>query len=188
MESLTAFAVPTSSAARSAPAAAVCALHPRLAAAITKHGKCGSREYSSWVKMVRRCVSPRDNRFKDYGGRGIRVCDRWRYGEGGRHPFECFLADMGERAPGLTIERVDNDGNYEKANCIWADPATQARNTRRTLLTAAKAAEIRALAGQLSPAEIADSFGASYSSVWQVLKGRTWRARGPQVALMGAGS
>jgi hypothetical protein len=73
--------------------------------------------------MIQRCTNPRRDNFSYYGGRGIEVCDRWR-------TFENFLADMGERPTGLTLDRVDNDGNYEPGNCCWATRKQQISNRR----------------------------------------------------------
>lgn len=80
-------------------------------------------EYYTWKTMLSRCRSPTSNDWEYYGGRGIRVCDRW-------HTFENFFADMGPRPDGHSIERVNNDGNYEPTNCKWIPKAEQARNQR----------------------------------------------------------
>jgi len=75
--------------------------------------------------MKMRCNNPNDEHYPDYGARGIRVCDRW------VNDFKAFVADMGERPEGLTLDRIDVDGNYEPSNCRWADYFTQNNNTRR---------------------------------------------------------
>ncbi len=84
--------------------------------------------YGAWAGMVNRCHNPNNSSFARYGGRGTTVCDRWRKGEGGKSGFECFLADMGERPHGKTLDREDASGNYEPGNCRWADASTQRRN------------------------------------------------------------
>lgn len=79
--------------------------------------------YRTWDHMKQRCQNPKHERFKDWGGRGIAVCERWL-------KFENFLADMGERPEGMTIERMDNDKGYEPGNCKWATSAEQSANKR----------------------------------------------------------
>jgi hypothetical protein len=74
--------------------------------------------------MIERCTNPHDTDWKNYGGRGIAVCDRW------RHSFEAFLEDMGEKPPGHSIDRINNDGNYEPGNCRWATASEQQHNKR----------------------------------------------------------
>lgn len=91
-----------------------------------------SPEYYSWQAMLSRCTRPTDRRYPDYGGRGISVCDRWRFGDGVRSGFICFVLDMGMRPDGMTLDRYpNNNGNYEPGNCRWATPVQQSSRTRR---------------------------------------------------------
>ena len=87
------------------------------------HGKCGISTYRVWAAMKNRCTNPNNHSYRDYGGRGITVCERW-------DKFENFLADMGERTKDLSLDRIDNDGNYTPENCRWATASQQQRNTR----------------------------------------------------------
>jgi hypothetical protein len=101
-----------------------------------KHGMTGTPEYGVWLTMRRRCDTPSVERYPEYGGRGISVCDRW-------HKFENFIADMGRR-PSLqhSIERRNNDGNYEPSNCHWATRDEQVYNKRNNRLLDYKGAKI----------------------------------------------
>jgi hypothetical protein len=96
----------------------------------TQHGGYRSPEYRAWAHMIERCNNPDVPGYENYGGRGVRVCERW------RNSFEDFLSDIGRRpSPRHSIDRFpNNDGNYEPDNCRWATPSEQMRNTRRTRL------------------------------------------------------
>lgn len=95
-----------------------------------KHGQSSykdrraSRTYKTWESMLRRCLNPKDKDYENYGGRGITICARWQEG------FSNFLADMGERPEGKTLDRKEVNGNYEPGNCKWSDPQEQAKNRR----------------------------------------------------------
>lgn len=100
------------------------------------HGKTNTPEFNVWKHMLSRCHNANNKSFKNYGGRGIAVCDQW------RKSFEMFLSDVGPR-PSVqhSIERIDNNGNYEAANCKWATRIEQGSNKRNNVMVTIEGVE-----------------------------------------------
>lgn len=94
----------------------------------TTHGLSKTKTYQAWADMKTRCYNSKRVQFAFYGGRGISVCDRW------KNSFENFLADMGEKPHGHSLDRIDTDGNYTKENCRWATQIEQCNNRRNNRL------------------------------------------------------
>jgi len=114
----------------------------------------GAPEYKAWISMKARCGNPHDSAYARYGGRGIRVCERWRVS------FASFRADMGPRpSPRHSLERRDNNGSYCPENCLWATAVEQARNRRNT----------RFLTVTLPIAAWAERTGLRYGTFWRRL-------------------
>lgn len=125
--------------------------------------------YKSWAHMHQRCRNPKCRQYKWYGARGVRVCERW-------ESFENFLADMGERPNGKTLDRIDGEGDYEPGNCRWATSSEQQRNRSNVKLNASQAAEIRArhVPRRVTYQRLADEYGVSYGTVESIVRGRIW--------------
>lgn len=161
-----------------------CRQYAELGVRKYKHGhSAGGREtktYQTWKHMNVRCFHKTSKDYPYYGGRGITVCERWR-------DYANFLADMGEKPDGLTIERVNNNGNYEPGNCCWATMKEQNTNRRRqkswpqgaacgaSKLTEKQVLKIRALKGKLSQREIGKRFSVTQTNVSFIHRGVTWR-------------
>jgi predicted XRE-type DNA-binding protein len=136
---------------------------------VVKHGMTNSKEYRVWDSMVRRCHSKSHHAFKDYGARGIAVCDKWR-------KFDGFIEDMGLKPEGMTLERIDNSIGYFKENCKWATMTEQSRNRRTTKLDADKVADIKKLIENgVSQNAIANQFAVSRSNIGHIAQGNIWR-------------
>lgn len=137
------------------------------------HGHSGSGDgrvkpsptYQSWRAMRKRCLVGR----RGYKDRGIEIDPRW-------NSFENFLADMGERPPGMTLDRRDNDGDYGPDNCRWATPPEQGQNRRTTRLTPEVAVQVRWLCvdGGYSQREVARAFGFAFQTISKVVRRERW--------------
>ena len=124
------------------------------------HGMTGTKVYRAWCSMVARCGRKSHKQWKDYGGRGITVCERWR-------TFENFYADMGDPPAGYDLDRVDNNGNYEPGNCEWVTPARSTRNRRVTVMAT--------IDGETKPlADFADASGVRRKTAYYRVRRMGW--------------
>ena len=138
-----------------------------------KHGCAAggklTRAYEVWLNMRNRCNNPNHPSYKNYGGRGISVCDRW-------SDFKGFLEDMGEQPAGLEIDRIENDGDYEPGNCRWATSKQQKENNRKPKLTKLKVQVIKKLLAEssLTQEDIARIFIVSPMTISNINTEKTW--------------
>lgn len=145
--------------------------YAHVSAAVNRtHGMSGTPTYLSYYSAKHRCVRPKDSHYHLYGGRGIRMCDRW------LESFANFLADMGECPPGLTIERLDNEKGYEPGNCVWATHEQQAQNRRwcKASPDSVRAIRARAAAGE-KISVLASEYGMSHQVAYLIVKRKTWK-------------
>lgn len=135
-----------------------------------KHGMSHSPDWVRWSGIKARCFNPNHINYRNYGGRGVTMCDRW------KDSFENFLADMGSPpSPQHTIDRIDSNGNYEPGNCRWTDRRTQARNTRTIQLNPVAVCLIRHMRRRGSKlTDLGHAFGISSPYVAHVTNGKTW--------------
>lgn len=132
------------------------------------HGAWNHPLYKSWWHMIQRCQNPKDPAYKNYGARGISVCKEWQ-------DVRVFIADMGERPPGGSLERRENSKGYSPENCIWASVTEQARNRRNVKLTTESAARMRDRRAQgATRKQLAIEFGVSEATVKKVISGAYW--------------
>lgn len=118
--------IPTHNLTRGNSRSCGCLNRATLLALSTKHGMAKSAEFRSWTHAKARCANPEDKSYPQYGGRGISMCARW------LESFQNFFADMGPKPSKLhSLDRINNNGNYEPGNCRWATRTTQNRNTRK---------------------------------------------------------
>lgn len=154
---------------------------------------CSHPLWNTYKSMIDRCYRKTHNRFENYGGRGINVCERWlpdktkKYGTEG---FLNFIADMGEKPVGdYSINRVDNDGNYEPDNCVWSTRSEQQRNknpykqpnntgskNKSSKLTENQVAQIKRLLleAEYTQMEIASMYGVSQVAISLIKRGKKW--------------
>lgn len=127
-----------------------------------------SVEYNTWCSMKSRCYNVNDKRYKDYGGRGIRVCARWVYS------FSNFLKDVGLKPEGKTLDRFpNNNGDYKQSNYRWATPAEQARNRRTSKLTVTDAKFIRS--SKLTSKDLSEKFKVGVNNINKIRQRKTFK-------------
>ena len=137
----------------------------------TTHGMSKSDEHRCWRGMKKRCLNENFRFYYRYGGRDITICDRW------LHSFENFFADMGVRPSKLhSIDRIDNNGNYEPSNCRWVTQEQQCQNKSSNKLTPAIVREIRNIGEGTNSNQLARRFGVTHKAIRNVREYKSWRS------------
>jgi len=132
-----------------------------------------TKTYACWLAMLARCYNPRQVNWPDYGGRGIKVCDRW------LHSFCAFLEDMGERPPGMSIDRIDHNGGYSPDNCRWATPHQQRRENNSGILPSSVLQDIEeGLQRGESIRRLSARTGANRKLISSIKRGERWPTYG----------
>lgn len=136
----------------------------------TRHGYSRHPIYKLWNDMKRRCYNEKRDNYPRYGGRGITVCNRW------LDSFPNFLADMSERPEGTSLDRIDNNGNYEPSNCKWKTCAEQTRNSSSAKLTEQSVRDIKRLSMQgVKDVVLSKLNNVAVSTIRDIRVGNTWR-------------
>lgn len=123
-----------------------------------RHGRSKTPIHNTWLSMLERCENPSIPCYRNYGERGITVCEEW-------HVFENFLMDMGERPQGTSLDRIDNNGNYCKENCQWSTAKKQANNRRSNVIYG-----VRGKNGTIAQLIILFGLTIGYKTVWERLR------------------
>jgi|SRR3990172_6898932 len=127
-----------------------------------------SPTYFSWSAMKQRCLNPKHTAYYRYGGRGISVCDKWL-------KFDDFLKDMGERPEGFSLDRINNNGNYEPSNCSWSSRKSQSQNRNDVKLTMEVVNLMRSLYEQGATQDaLSKQFGVTQSHVCRIVNKEQW--------------
>lgn len=148
-----------------------CGCHRRKALLLsrTTHGLANKTPtYRSWKEMRQRCMNPRNDKYQWYGGRGISICQRWM-------EYQNFLADMGERPAGTTLDRIDNDGPYSPENCRWATQTEQTRKQKKNVLSEELADKMRTdRAAGMTFKQLGEKYGVDKTTAHRCCTRQTW--------------